>query len=69
VGTQAELEPLHGGPMVGARIGVDTGGAHWTLLRQRCSVHAPARLGWGLVPGPAVGPAESGAIGAFVGLG
>ena len=66
---QAELERLHGGPMVGARIEIGTGGAHWSVLHQRCSMHAPEPLGWVLGAAADIGPADSDAIAAFVGLG
>src|SRR5688572_7666701 len=55
--------------MVGARIDVGTGGAHWSVLHQRCSMHAPEPLGWVLDAAAGIGPAESDAIAAFVGLG
>ena len=66
---QAELERIHGGAMVGARIGVAAGGAHWTVVHQRCPMHAPEPLAWALAAAPGIGPVEADAIGAYVGLG
>jgi hypothetical protein len=66
---QAELERLHGGTMVGARIAVAAGSAHWTVVHQRCPMHAPEPLAWALAAAPGIGPAEADAIGAYIGLG
>jgi hypothetical protein len=66
---QAELERIHAGPMVGARIPVSSGSAHWTVVHQRCAMHAPKPLAWVLGADPGIGPTEADAIGAFVGIG
>jgi hypothetical protein len=66
---QAELERLHGAPMVGARIPLDPGAAHRAVVHGGSSMHAPEALAWVLGAAPGVGPAEAASIGAFVGLG
>ena len=66
---QAELERMHGGPMVGTRIDLGSGTAHGSVVHGQSSMHAPEPLDW--VLGAALGttPTEADAIAAFVGLG
>jgi hypothetical protein len=66
---QAQLERIHGAPMVGARIDLGPTTAHRAVVRDGASMHAPAALAWVLGVTPDVVPAEIDAISAFVGLG
>jgi hypothetical protein len=66
---QAELERIHGAPLVGSRVELASGSAHATAVEQGRSMHTTVALAWVLGTAEAIGPAEADAIGAFVGLG
>lgn len=66
---QVQLERIHAGPMLGARIELSPDTAHWAVVHDGSSMQAPAPLAWVLGAALEIGPVEVDAIGGFVGLG